>query len=448
MAIPIKPKKKFSTALEGPLGPPEFDYPDYPDPPITFYSKDVKDMLGFLDRLDGSNLFDKTGYQPKTEVKEYKEPKTPDIEEEPEETVQEETNTVINKSNKSYNPDKYYASQLGILGGSLIGNMLQQPPPNISLKKTFLKRQKNDPSIMKNIMEDIQEGAAASTRRLREQTGQTSDFIAGSTALGANLNRAIQKMGESARQNQAQTTAMNTQIANQELAGLAETLNKEQLLNFGNQQQFAQMKQSALSSNLSEIGKAIRGYSDFKYKQDMMDKQQQYMKDYVERQDKLNTAIASAQLFQKMKSDPNYIQEKKDYLTENVLRIGNEFKEAYNLSPLELQENLKSYTDQETKFNTDITTLEEEMKAEGIDEQKKLEIQEKINNLNTQREDIIKQKESSQLLQQKYLEDIYSFQSGYEEKFLNERYGIEDPRMFYKNVFDIIKEGQNLDKYE
>lgn len=197
------------------------------------------------------------------------------------------------KKGKLDKPELYYAMSMGQNLGATISNLLQDSQPVMSLQKNYLKRQKMDPTIYRNTMEDIKEGVAMQTRKLREGAGQMSDFIKGTAATGVGLNRAIQKLGEQARQDLARTTAMNTQIANQELSGLSETLNKEKLFNYQQKQQFAAQKQATLSNNMSNMNKIMRGYADYQYKKDKMNKQQQYMKDYVERQDKMN-AIKTA----------------------------------------------------------------------------------------------------------------------------------------------------------
>jgi hypothetical protein len=165
-----------------------------------------------------------------------------------------------------------------------------------------------DPTIYRNVMEDIKEGVAMQTRKLREGAGQMSDFLVGTAATGVGLNRAIQKMGEGARQDLAKTTAMNTQIANQEIAGLSETLNKEKLINYQNKQQHAAQKQAALSDNMSNMNKIMRGFADYQYKKDLMNKQQKILDEQVADQNKLNALTAMISLNQNVKSDPSYRQ--------------------------------------------------------------------------------------------------------------------------------------------
>lgn len=208
-------------------------------------------------------------------------------------------------------PDKaelYYAMSMGQNLGATISNMLQDSPPVISLQKNYLKRQKMDPTIYRNIMEDINEGVAMQTRKLREGAGQMSDFLVGTAATGVGLNRAIQKLGEQARQDLAKTTAMNTQIANQEIAGLSETLNKEKLINYQNKQQHAAQKQAALSDNMSNMNKIMRGFADYQYKKDLMNKQQTILDEQVADQNKLNALTAMITLNKSVKSDPSYRQ--------------------------------------------------------------------------------------------------------------------------------------------
>lgn len=270
-------------------------------------------------------------------------------------TVDSSTNTPTNKTTQSnttyseqpggFTPEKYYAFKGLLDAGALFHNMVQGPPPNLSLKLPQMNRIRMDRTPYEQQRTDIERMGQQSYRKLREGISQSSDLMKGLAAVTTGTQEAMRQVGTAEAQQELQVEQANQQIAAQENQMQTQLLNQEQQMNYQLQDQAQKFKDQMISQQLGRIGDTAGAYANYLYNKEQANKATQLFKEQANLVNDIQLKWMQYEVAQKELGTPEYMKAEDKAALQFIQETQNEMLESEKYKDLKEQLGSVKYTD-------------------------------------------------------------------------------------------------------
>jgi hypothetical protein len=216
----------------------------------------------------------------------------------------------VDGKKKGYDADKaarrYHAGMLAMDAATLFSNAIQQPPPRLSVEKTYFQPYDLDTTPFDTARKNLGANLNMAFRHAREGASQQADLSRIASSLATTGARGLGNIADKERQALDKERMMNIELTNKGVALRDQQQDRERMLNWERMAKFAMQKGDTLGKNLTSVKQSIKNMADYDIKKDHIDKMEAYSKEQTDKQNEISKAALKISLYDQLKGSSGY----------------------------------------------------------------------------------------------------------------------------------------------